>query len=232
MSRTIAARRTDPPSQMDGRRRRGLDNKDRIVAAMLEMVREYAGEHLKVSREVEALQRWHAEYYLELAEGLIRTEQTEGGKPHDWAGRLDEEQGNFRAALEWCKSDEASVMLGLRLASALAFFWKMRGYLKEGRAHLADLLFLTRAAGPNPDRALARRNVVLQAMVGNGVLAQPEADVAKKTRLQLTNAIEMKESFGLYFKEQVRRELVERFGIDQAARPPGSGRGRLAAVHA
>jgi membrane carboxypeptidase/penicillin-binding protein len=69
----------------------------------------------------------------------------------------------------------------------------------------------------NPERALARRNIVLQAMVNNGVLAQADADAARNTALHLTNAIEMKESFGLYYKEQVRRELVDRFGGSRVA---------------
>ena len=35
---------------------------------------------------------------------------------------------------------------------------------------------------------------------------------AKQRRSSSSNGLEIKETFGLYFKEQVRRELVERFG--------------------
>jgi penicillin-binding protein 1A len=62
------------------------------------------------------------------------------------------------------------------------------------------------------DRAVARRNVVLQTMVSSGSIDPLTAEQAKTTPVKLTNALEIKETFGLYFKEQVRRELVERFG--------------------
>ncbi len=55
-------------------------------------------------------------------------------------------------------------------------------------------------------------HVVLQAMVSSGVIEQAAADRARATPVTLVNGLEIKESSGLYFKEQVRRELVERFG--------------------
>jgi penicillin-binding protein 1A len=64
----------------------------------------------------------------------------------------------------------------------------------------------------NPERALARRGVVLQAMVSSGAIDQATADRARKAEVHLANSLEIKETSGLYFKEQVRLELVERFG--------------------
>jgi 1A family penicillin-binding protein len=64
----------------------------------------------------------------------------------------------------------------------------------------------------NLDRAVARRNVVLQAMLDNKAITKAQFDEARQAPVRLTNALEMKESFGRYFKEQVRRELAERFG--------------------
>ena len=64
----------------------------------------------------------------------------------------------------------------------------------------------------NLEGAVGRRNVVLQTMVASGTIDQATADRAKKAEVGLTNALEIKETYGLYFKEQVRRELVERFG--------------------
>jgi penicillin-binding protein 1A len=49
-------------------------------------------------------------------------------------------------------------------------------------------------------------------MVSSGELDDATAAQARKAVVKLTNALEIKETFGLYFKEQVRRELVERFG--------------------
>jgi len=64
----------------------------------------------------------------------------------------------------------------------------------------------------NLDRAIARRNVVLQTMVTSGAIDETTAAKAKKATVKLTNALEINETFGLYFKEQVRRELVQKFG--------------------
>lgn len=105
-------------------------------------------------------------------------------------------------------------------AASLGYFGKHASELSVPEAALlAGLIQSPSSYAPtvNPERALARRNIVLQAMVNNGVLAQADADAARNTALHLTNAIEMKESFGLYYKEQVRRELVDRFGGSRVA---------------
>ena len=72
--------------------------------------------------------------------------------------RLEEEQDNLRAVLRWAgQSDgmdtergsngDAKVELGLRLATALAWFWRGRRHTGEGREYL--LVFL---AMPQPER--------------------------------------------------------------------------------
>jgi 1A family penicillin-binding protein len=75
----------------------------------------------------------------------------------------------------------------------------------------------TYAPTVNLDRAVARRNVVLQTMVDAGAIDAVTLERAKKAPVHLANSVEMKESFGLYFKEQVRRELVDRFGSPRVA---------------
>ena len=53
--------------------------------------------------------------------------------------RVERELGNFRAALDWCRSHgyaEAS----LRLALALVWFWGVRGHITEGRRWLEALV--------------------------------------------------------------------------------------------
>ncbi len=97
-----------------------------------------------------------------------------------------------------------------------------RGYLAktasdltvDEAALLAGLIQSPSSYAPtvNRDRALARRAVVLQTMVASGAIDQATADSARKVPLRLANALEIKETSGLYFKEHVRRELVERFG--------------------
>ena len=62
------------------------------------------------------------------------------------------------------------------------------------------------------DRAVSRRNVVLQAMLDVGHIDRPTLQSARKTRVVLHDGLRAVEPHGQYFKEQVRRELVDRFG--------------------
>jgi penicillin-binding protein 1A len=100
-------------------------------------------------------------------------------------------------------------------AASRGYFAKSAADLNvEQAALLAGLIQSPSSYAPtvNMDRALARRNVVLQTMVSSGAIDAAKAEAAKKTPVKLTNGIEIHETFGLYFKEQVRRELVDRFG--------------------
>ena len=60
-----------------------------------------------------------------------------------WFCRLDMERANFTSALQWCQSTAEDVETGLRIASALAVYWKVRGFLSEGVQWLTHLLFLS-----------------------------------------------------------------------------------------
>ncbi len=100
-------------------------------------------------------------------------------------------------------------------AAARGYFGKPASDLQvEEAALIAGLIQSPSSYAPtvNLDRAIARRNVVLQTMVGSGAIDAATAERARAAAVHLNNALEIKETFGLYFKEQVRRELVERFG--------------------
>jgi len=62
------------------------------------------------------------------------------------------------------------------------------------------------------ERARSRRNVVLQAMLENGAISRAEWESARSTKIALHDSLRASEPHGQYFKEQVRRELVDRFG--------------------
>jgi penicillin-binding protein 1A len=62
----------------------------------------------------------------------------------------------------------------------------------------------------NPDGALGRRNVVLQAMEETGLLSPAEAAAARQTPLNLSPPAGVMRA--PYFVEHVRRDLEERFG--------------------
>src|SRR5437763_10774556 len=62
------------------------------------------------------------------------------------------------------------------------------------------------------ERAVSRRNVVLQAMLDVGDIDRPTHQAARRTKVVLHDGLRSEEPHGQYFKEQVRRELVDRFG--------------------
>jgi penicillin-binding protein 1A len=105
-------------------------------------------------------------------------------------------------------------------AASLGYFGKHASEVNlEEAALLAGLIQSPSSYAPtvNPDRAVARRNVVLQAMLSNGAITRDAYERARATKPRLSNAIEFKETFGLYFKEQVRKDLVDRFGGTRVA---------------
>src|SRR5262249_9781222 len=87
---------------------------------LLEIIRQDSRVRLLEPGEAVLLRRRHRDFYLALAERaepeLQRAEQVA------WLKRLDLEQDNLRAALDWCLGDEEGVEAGLRLAAALPRF--------------------------------------------------------------------------------------------------------------
>jgi 1A family penicillin-binding protein len=103
-------------------------------------------------------------------------------------------------------------------AASRGYFAKPAAELSvEEAALLAGLIQSPSSYAPtvNLERAVARRNIVLQAMVSSGALDAPTAERLKKAKVELKNGLEVRETFGLYFKEEVRKALVERFGWER-----------------
>ena len=59
------------------------------------------------------------------------------------------------------------------------------------------------------ERAMSRRNTVLQAMLDNGAIDRPTYQSARASKAALHDTLREEEPHGLYFKEQVRQELVD-----------------------
>lgn len=100
-------------------------------------------------------------------------------------------------------------------AASLGFFGKPAEALDVPEAALiAGLIQSPSAYAPtiNMEKAIARRNIVLLMMLDNGVIDRPTYERARKARVRLESRLRRDEPYGLYFKEAVRRELVERFG--------------------
>jgi penicillin-binding protein 1A len=100
-------------------------------------------------------------------------------------------------------------------AASLGYFGKHAADLALPEAALlAGLVKSPSSYAPtvSVERAVNRRNVVLQAMADAGAITRAEADSAKDARVALHDVLRRDEPHGQYFKEQVRRALVEQFG--------------------
>jgi predicted ATPase/DNA-binding SARP family transcriptional activator len=115
---------------------------------LLESVAAYGAERLREAGEHELIKARHARYYTALAERA----DLRGPGQREWTARLDAERENLRLALA---GPEA-----LRLANALAWYWILRGRLREARRSLAAALD---AAGDARTDAAAHASVWLAA---------------------------------------------------------------------
>lgn len=116
---------------------RRLVNKSLVIAEggtvrmryrLLDTIREYAMEEL--SERPDALDVWrdHAMYYVafgkEAAANLRRSDQG------DWMQRIQDDEPNIRAALEWCQAQAPDSFL--HLAAHMSRYWYVRGKFVEG----------------------------------------------------------------------------------------------------
>src|SRR5262249_26381914 len=120
---------------------------------MLETVREYALEQLTASGEVPAMRRRHRDWYLSFAEHA--SAELRGPRQVEWFDRLEIEHATLRAALEWSTAEADGVEAGTCLAEHLAWFWILRGHIREGRARLDRLIAYATADDPARARSLS-----------------------------------------------------------------------------
>jgi predicted ATPase/DNA-binding SARP family transcriptional activator len=114
-----------------------VDEEEGLRFTLLETVREYAAEHLERMVGQEAVQGRHARYFLTLAEEAAPA--LRGPEEGAILRRINLEQGNFRAAIDWTKA-AGEIMLRARLGVALFHFWSiLMGYAAELRQWLWDL---------------------------------------------------------------------------------------------
>ena len=101
-------------------------------------------------------------------------------------------------------------------AASLVYFDKSVNELTVAEA--AYLAAMPKAPGAlhpvrNHDRAVERRNYVIDRLLENGWIKQADADKAHKEPLTVTNRTNAAHIFaGEYFAEEVRRDVFERYG--------------------
>jgi predicted ATPase/class 3 adenylate cyclase len=118
---------------------------------LLETLRQYGAEKLAASGDLEARQRAHADWFLQVAERVsndwFRLEQA------SQTDRWTADQDNLRAALAWTLADvtDERIERGLRLAASLQGFWFIKARHSEARRWYERVLGVDAAGGRPPD---------------------------------------------------------------------------------
>ncbi len=141
--------------------------------AMLETIREYAVERLKVKGETDGMRRKHAEVYMLLAERVAQ--EASGTGKSMWINRIEVAYYEMHEALTWTIQNN-QIEMALRLVGALGSFWRQQGYLSEGKQWLARGLELSRrrdaVTATSMDPLALRGHVLLEA----GMMAVSQED--------------------------------------------------------
>jgi tetratricopeptide (TPR) repeat protein len=104
---------------------------------MLETIRAYGQEQLRLDGEYEDARRAHAAFmlqFVEAADAGLGTVQA-----RTWRAQLDDDQENVRAALRWA-FDHGDTEIAARFVLALHQHWFIGGWLSEGLQWCVELL--------------------------------------------------------------------------------------------
>jgi hypothetical protein len=143
---------------------------------LLETVRQYAADPCRAGEDAAVRDR-HRDYFVALAEegdGKLR-----GFEQAAWLTRLEREHDNVRVALAWCLGDERDDAAGLRLAGAMAWFWRLR-HLSEGRRGRsgAKRTARTRAAGRASTARVQLCSVTSRRLASRGARARASRTIS------------------------------------------------------
>lgn len=103
-------------------------NEKDLRYGMLETIRQYGDEKLRDSSDHEFFSKKHSKFYTGFVETIIPN--LEGPDIVSWFKVLDSDRSNIDKALMW--SSENEEVNFVRLASAMANYWYIRGNISEG----------------------------------------------------------------------------------------------------
>ena len=139
----------------------------------LETIRQYSREKFAETDEVAVVRDRHLAYYVQFSE--LAEEHAQRRAAILWSRRLEAEQDNLRAALEWglARNPDSA----LRMVGALQFYWHTGGYAAEGSRWTQQALERVEATAP-PEGASApeRRSAKAKALRGLAWLHVAQAD--------------------------------------------------------
>ncbi len=149
---------------------------DETRLQMLETIREHAIERLEESGELATMRERHAAWALRLAERA--RDQVHGPRQMAWLAICEREHDNFRAAMAWSVEREGANVL--RLATALAPFWRLHCHLSEGHHWLTRGLTLAPGAPPSARAAALLWSGLLAIHAGYQEAARPLLEEASR----------------------------------------------------
>jgi len=139
----------------------------------LETIRQYSREKFAETDEVAVVRDRHLAYYVQFSE--MAEEHVQGREAILWSRRLENEQDNLRAALEWSLARNPDS--ALRIVGALQFYWHTGGYSAEGSRWTQQALERVEAtAPPEGTSAPERRSAKAKALRGLAWLYVAQAD--------------------------------------------------------
>jgi len=157
---------------------------------LLQTIRQFANERLEESDTAAEAKARYLAYFL--AHVAAVQPKLVGREQALWLQRLEREHDNLRAALTLSLGLPGKVGVGQALAGELGKFWRMRGYLTEGREWYRRLLAADEGQAPTRARA--------DALHGAGMLAGVQADFTTAQHYDLQSLA-------------IRRELGDTKGI-------------------
>jgi predicted ATPase/DNA-binding CsgD family transcriptional regulator len=135
---------------------------------MLETLRDYGTERLQETGDFGSLLRHHRDLYEHV---VLRAESDWiSSRQETWIARLDAEQPNILASLQFCLTSPREADAGLRMAAALYPYWLVRGRLREGMRWLAQLLTIQ-----DREPSMERIKALYALSVLSGLHGDPEA---------------------------------------------------------
>ena len=129
---------------------------------LLETIRQYGREKLFETTDDASIRDKHLEYFTQIAEQGFK--ELQGRNDLIWIEKLETENDNFRAALNWSlESPTIDPQKALQISGALQDFWDTRGYTSEGFQWLGKALQKATDA-PTSQRCRALQGAALLSM--------------------------------------------------------------------
>jgi predicted ATPase/class 3 adenylate cyclase len=157
---------------------------------MLETISDYAREKLEQSGSAAEIAARHCDYFFALAKSTNKGMQ--GPEQAVWVRRMETELDNTRAAMALALAGGVDAFIAVKIAVAMQGFWRLRGYLSEGRLSVRAALELPAVqASPMAQAHALYVGAALAASQSDYGEAEHMLETCLALRQQLGNAAEI-----------------------------------------